>query len=164
MTTASQVLLLSAACLAMAACSQQKSLEGASSKVRIGVYDSRSIAVAFSGSDLFNEHISGLGEAEMKAEQKLRHKQGFSTAPVDDILDLVKDQLPGVQEEADVQAIVSKWDKDGLAEYESAEQVDITMSLAALFNPNEKQLRSAEEIQKHKPISLDKLEKHLKKH
>ena len=143
---------------------------------RIGVYDSRAIAVAFAGSEIFNKWMSALREehkkakaagdqervAELEAEgaerQKLMHKQGFSTAPVDNILEQIEDRLPAIKQEAGVGGLVSKWDKDTLAKRPFAERVDVTMEMIDAFNPNDRQRKSAIEIQKHKPISLNQAE------
>lgn len=143
---------------------------------RIGVYDSRAIAVAFAGSEHFNQWTSGLQaehkkakaagaqkrvaelEAEGAARQRLLHKQGFSTAPVDNILEQIKDRLPAIKQRAGVNSLVSKWDKDTLAKHPSAERVDVTTELIDAFNPNERLRKSAVEIQKHKPILLEQAE------
>ena len=145
-------------------------------KMRVGTYDSRAIAVAFVGSEAFSKwmgdlkvennkakvagdqkRIAELG-AEAAARQKLMHKQGFSTAPVDNILDQIKDRLPMIKEKAGVNALVSKWDKAGLTKYKDAELVDITMALVDALNPNDRQRKSAIEIQKHDPIPLEQAE------
>lgn len=148
------------------------------SKERIGVYDSRALAVAFVGSEVFQGYLQDLMsrhekakadgdqklvaelEAEGEAQQRLLHKQGFSTAPVDNILVHIRDQLPGIAKEAGVGPIVSKWDKETLSKYESAEQVDITMALVRALKPNERQLKFARGIQKQQPVSLEEMEKH----
>ena len=150
-------------------------------KVRVGIYDSRAIAVAFGGSEAFQastgKQLAALRaeyneakaagnqkrvaelEAQGKAQQVLLHKQGFRTAPVDDILDHIKDKIPGIAKAAGVGPIVSKWDKDALAKYKSAELVDVTMPLVNAFHPIERQLKFAIEIQKQPPISLEEAEK-----
>ena len=148
-------------------------------KERIGVYDSRAIAVAFAGSEAFNKWMSGLKAQHKKAKaagdqkriaeleaqgaerQKLMHEQGFSTAPVDSILEQIKERLPTIKQKAGVSVLVSKWDTDELAKHRSAEFVDVTMELVDAFNPNERQRKSAIEIQKHKPIPL-RLAEHIK--
>jgi len=145
-------------------------------KMRVGTYDSRAIAVAFVGSEAFSKWMGDLKagndkakaagdqkriaelEAEAAARQKLMHKQGFSTAPVDNILDQIKDRLPAIKEKAGVNALVSKWDKADLAKYKDAELVDITMALVDALNPNDRQRKSAIEIQKHDPILLEQAE------
>ncbi len=55
--------------------------------------------------------------------------------------------------------LVSKWDKETLAKHPSAELIDVTMHLVDAFNPNERQRKSAVEIQKHQPISLEEADK-----
>lgn len=148
---------------------------------RIGTYDSRAIAVAFVGSEVYNDTV-GETMAEMmeeyrkaesegdkkrveelrswgKAQQALRHKQGFSTAPVDDILEHITDQLPAIKRQANVELLVSKWDTKTLARHKSAQHVDVTMLLVETLKPNEKQKKSAIEIQKHDPVPLQEMER-----
>ena len=100
-------------------------------------------------------------EAAAQAQQELLHRQGFSTAPVDDILEHIKDNLPGIMEKADVSAIVSRWDEAKLAEYGSAERIDITMDLVMALKPNEQQLGIARKVQEKPPIPMEELEKHV---
>jgi len=149
---------------------------------RIGIYDSRAIAVAFVGSEVYKV-TAGKKLADMMAEYKkaeaegdktrveelkawgqaqqaLLHKQGFSTAPVDDILGHINDQLPRIKGEADVEMLVSKWDTETLARHKSAKQVDVTMLLVEAFKPSEKQKKSATGIQKHDPVPLEKMKGH----
>jgi uncharacterized secreted protein with C-terminal beta-propeller domain len=146
-------------------------------KARIGVYDSRAVAVAFAGTEPFNKAMSSLQaeyenakvagnqkrveelEAETVARQQLLHLQAFSTAPVDDILEQIKDSLPEIEQKAGVITLVSKWDKEALAKYPSAELVDVTMMLVDALHPNERQRQIAIDIQKHPPIPPDKAEK-----
>ena len=148
---------------------------------KIGVYDSRAIAVAYAGSKVHEAQLrvsteklkaaKAAGntaqiaklESQAQQQQKELHQQGFSTAPVDKLLALVKDEVARITADKGVGALVSKWDKEALAKYPSAEQVDVTMTLADAFHPNERQRKSAEEVQKHKPIPLDELEKLLEK-
>ena len=84
--------------------------------------------------------------------------QGFSTAPVDSILEQIKDLLPGIKEKAGVDLLVSKWDEETLALHPSAKRVDVTVQLIDAFSPSERQRKHAIEIQKHKPIPLDQAE------
>ncbi len=148
----------------------------AGAPARVGVYDSRAIAVTFVGSEVYmatdgkalaelraeHEKAKAAGdtarvaelEAKGKAQQALLHQQGFSTAPVDAILAHIADQMPGIAKAAGVEAILSKWDKDALAKYPNAELVDVTMPLVDAFRPKDRQRTSAIEVQKHPPISL----------
>lgn len=151
--------------------------EPTGARPRVGVYDSRAIAVAFVGSEVYmatdgkalaelraeHEKAKAAGdtqrmatlEAKGKAQQAQMHQQAFSTAPVDAILAHIADQMPGTASAAGVAAIVSAWDRDALAMYPNAERVDVTMALVDAFRPNDRQRKSAIEVQKHPPISLE---------
>lgn len=143
---------------------------------KIGIYDSRAVAVAYAGSEAHKKQMAPIqadyakakqtgddkrmkeiGE-QMKATQKRFHMQGFSTAPVDDILRQIEGELPRIKKEAGVDLLVSKWDEGTLAKHASAEKIDVTMRLVDAFHPNDRQRKTAEEIQKHKPISLKEAE------
>lgn len=146
---------------------------GSAIKARVGIYDSRAVAVAFAGSAAFNKWLGDLkaehekakasGDqkrlaelgAEGAARQRQLHMQGFSTAPVTNILDQIKSKLPAIKEKAGVSALVSKWDKTGLAQHKDAVLVDVTTALVDAFSPSERQRKGAIDIQKHKPISLE---------
>ena len=158
--------------------------EAGLAKVRVGIYDSRAVAIAYAHSDL-NEARLKAKMAEMEkakaegdtkkiaeleawgpAQQAKLHRQGFGAAPVDDILEHIKDKLPQICKQADVAAVVSKWDKKALKRYKSAELVDVTDLMAAEFGPDEKVLRTIEQIKKKKPVPkwqldiMTKLESH----
>ena len=138
---------------------------------KIGIYDSRAVAVAYAGSDLFNQSLAPTlaeykkakdsGNAAKMAEiekqmqnlQKLLHKQGFSTASVDDILKQIEPRLPQIKKDAGVDILVSKWDTT--VQTNGKVVIDVTMRLVDEFHPSERQRKSATEIQKHKPISLE---------
>jgi hypothetical protein len=174
MTARRSVLLamLLAATLALCACGTAQN-----AKVRIGVYDSRSIVVAWAGTQSFNQWMGSLQaelqeakdagdqkkveelEVEAEARQQLMHMQAFSTAPVDDILAYIKESLPEIQQNAGVTMVVSKWDQETLAKYPSAELVDVTMALVDAFHPSEGQRKSAIGIQESEPIPLEEAEK-----
>lgn len=145
-------------------------------KVRIGIYDSRSLAIAYAGSAPLNQWLRRLRaehdkakaagnqtraaqlEAEGAAGQRLLHMQGFSTAPVTNILEQIKDKLPAIQEQAGVSVLVSKWDTAALARYRGSNSIDVTTALVDALNPSELQRKRALEIQNHKPISLKEAE------
>ena len=175
------ILISCLACLSVLTSCTQPATEPSGTRPRVGVYDSRAIAIAFVGSEVYNatdgkaladlkaeydkakaegdeDRMAEL-EAKGKAQQALLHKQGFSTAPVDGMLAHIKDQMPGIAKDAGVEAIVSKWDKGALAKHEGAELADVTIPLVDAFKPNDRQRNSAIEIQKHPPISLKEAEK-----
>jgi len=55
--------------------------------------------------------IETLGE-KGKAIQSKAHQQGFGNAPIDDIIEQMKDKLPKIAGKAGVDLIVSKWKID----------------------------------------------------
>ncbi|MBN1126795.1 MAG: hypothetical protein JXA82_17450 [Sedimentisphaerales bacterium] len=147
--------------------------------LRIGVYDSRTVTVAFAPSE-YNENVMVQKSKEKKQAEaegdkdkagkidqwmtyysiKL-HGQGFATLPVHDLLECVKDKLPEVAEAAGVDAIVSKWEFDYLAA--DVEVVDVTEQLIRLYYPeapSEKTMRSIRQIMKVKPMSLEDIVLH----
>ncbi|HRI16539.1 MAG TPA: hypothetical protein PLX89_26395, partial [Verrucomicrobiota bacterium] len=98
-------------------------------KERIGIYDSRAVAIAYAGSAFQKEKMKALMDqleeakkagdanamAQLKAEgqawQMTLHKQGFGTAPVDDLLHHISGQIPKIQKDANVTGLISKWNK-----------------------------------------------------
>jgi len=149
-------------------------------KTRVGIYDSRAVAVAYIHSEQFKK-IMQAKMAEMKkaktagdeekikeldnwgkAQQAKVHRQGFSTAPVDDILEHIKDNLPQIAEDANVITLVSKWDKKTLKQYKSAELVDVTAMIVTPFGPCEKVLKTIDQLKEEKPMPLWQLETMMK--
>ena len=145
---------------------------------RIGIYDSRAVAIAYVGSTFLKEEMQELTtkhkkakaagdekeasrlEAEGGAKQAKLHQQGFSTAPVDDLLAYISSALPKIQDAADLSATVSKWDKASLEKHSKSEKVDVTMQLVDAFHPDERTRLNAIDIQKKAPVPLDQLGKH----
>ena len=145
-------------------------------KTRIGVYDSRAVAIAYVRSEQFDKimkaKMAEMEEAKTTGDtQKIEeleawgsdhqakvHRQGFGSAPVDDILEQIKDELAEITKEADVTALVSKWDKKTLKKYKCAEMVDVTDMIVDQFCPDEKTLKIIEEMKKKKPIPPWQLE------
>lgn len=138
-------------------------------KIRVGVYDSRAVAVAYAPSK-FNNGVSDLmteyKEAEKnndkekmktlkmmgsKSQDKL-HMQGFGDYPVDDIMEKIMDSLPEVAKAANVDVITRR------VAFSSpdVEIVDITKEIIKPFNPSDKTLKTIEELQKTKPLPFEK--------
>ena len=144
-------------------------------KVRIGVFDSRAVAVAYAHSKFLQEQYQELKskldraeaagdkakaeqiKAEGKAEQERLHQQGFGTASVKKYLDLVKDKIPAVAKDARVELIVSKWEVTYQAP--AVEAVDVTDDLVKLFDPNERVLKIVAELKKHPPLDEEEIRK-----
>ncbi len=144
---------------------------------RIGTYDSRAIGLAYIRSDAFDEKLEQMNaelekakaagdkkrvqelEAWFPTQQAVAHKQTFGTAPVDDILEPIKHQIPGITKQANVDLIISKWDTG--SQWPDAEFVDVTLLMIQPFNPDESTLKMiTEQLPKLDPIPSEKLEKH----
>ena len=141
--------------------------------VRIGVYDSRGVAIAYARSAGFRESMTRLrgdfeqaksrgDSAQVKTlEQQGQwmqvrlHQRGFSTAGAGDLLAKVADGLPGVAREAGVVLIVSKWEMPYVDP--AVQIVDVTLPLARLFEPGEETLKMLGELAAQKPIPFDEL-------
>ena len=139
---------------------------------RIGTYDSRAIAVAYAGSPFQKAKMNDLVsrrqratkaddkkevaqlEAEGRAWQAQLHRQGFGTAPVDDLLAHIANEVPRIQQDAGVTHLISKWNKSALRNHPEAAQVDVTMTLVDAFHPSELQRKRAIEIQTKPPVKL----------
>ncbi len=146
------------------------------SKVRVGTFDSRALAIAYGRSEPFLRYIEGLEaeyekakaagdekrvkelEAEGPAQQELLHKQGFSTWPVDNILEKIKGEIPEIAKQADVDVIVSKWDI--VYQGSGIEFIDVTDLMVKQFDPSEETLKILEELQKQDPVPLEEFKKH----
>lgn len=139
---------------------------------RIGIYDSRAVAIAYAGSSYQQARMNELVrqqkqakaagnkkeiariEAEGRAWQAALHRQGFGTAPVADLLTNISNALPTIQAEAKVTQLISKWNEPELKNHASAEKIDVTMKLVDAFHPSERQRRHAIEIQTKEPVKL----------
>jgi hypothetical protein len=165
-------LLLGAVVLAVAA---RPGLEARQARpvVKVGVYDSRAVALAFHRSAEQDRVHAEIRDAYVKAqaakdEKRIKelenegpwmqirmHQQVFSTAGVTEIMARVSDALPGIAREAGVVVIVSKWE----APYKdiSVELVDVTMPIVRLFAPTEQTLKIIEQMKGQAPIPFDKL-------
>jgi hypothetical protein len=122
-------------------------------KVRIGTYDSRVIAFAYSSSSIFLQERQQLNtkletaktsgdrvqillfERTLSKLQNIIQKQIFSTYPVIDILEKFNDEISEITSNANVSCIVSKWEVVYMGE--DVEVVDLTTELAGLFTNKE---------------------------
>lgn len=147
---------------------------------RIGIYDSRALAVAYCNTPMHKRKIQQLveaveeakakndpvsireKEAALRAEQDRLHRQGFSTAPVDDILALLQERIPAILQKNRIEQVISKWDRKSLEPFAQADTVDVTDELVQELHPNEKQWQAAMEIQKHDPVPLDQIDELVK--
>ncbi len=146
-------------------------------KFRVGVYDSRAVAVAYGNSTEFKEALKPIEadykkareakdekrmkeiDSQMKLRQRRSHEQGFSTGSVAPIMATVKDSLPDIAKQAGVQVIVSKWELNHQAS--DVEVVDVTDQIIALFHVNERGLKWCKDIQQKPPLPIEQITEHL---
>ena len=165
--------------LAKPVCADEKSRDADGSRLRVGTFDSRAVAVAYGRSEAFELRLRRMKAAhrkakaegndkrlkelveEGKARQNRMHRQAFSTGPIDDILEDIKDELPGIAREADIGLIVCKWDV--VYQQPSVRFVDVTHLLVRLFNPDERTLKMIKQVAEHPPIPVKELEEHTAK-
>jgi hypothetical protein len=147
--------------------------QSAAPAIRVGTYDSRAIAVAWTRSDMFRNQLTQMraerdkakaaGDekavqqvgAREKGEQERLHEQAFSTASVAGLMEKISQEVPGIAKDAGVVLIVSKWEivyKDPAVQY-----VDVTMPLMRKFSADPQVVKIAEEMMKQQPIPLDQL-------
>ena len=145
-------------------------------EMRVGVFDSRVVALAFYRSEMHDRELELLAdehnkaktagdekkakelEARAEAGQKQAHRQTFGTASVDDILQRVKDELPKIAKRASVDVIVSKWAVAYSAP--GAQFVDVTDQVVAPFEPDAKTKGIIRQIRDVAPVSAEEIEKH----
>ena len=144
-------------------------------KVRIGTYDNRAIAIAFVASQfnptaekkLAYDKAKAAGDTAKMKEleawgsqyQRQLHFQGFGRVPVEDLLEPVKRQLSKIARDRQLAAITMSCAFTG----EQVELVDVTDDLVKLYDPSEKTLQTVREIRKLKPIKLAEIDAHSAK-
>lgn len=170
------ILLISGLAMYSTVGAQQAKEQASISKLRVGTFDSRAVAIAYARSEKFVNYVQGLKaehakakkegnekrvkelEAEGPALQELLHKQGFSTWPVDDILAQIKDRIPEIAKKAEVDVIVSKWNI--VYQQPGIEFIDVTDLMVIPFNPDEETLKLLKSLHEVEPVSLEELSEH----
>jgi hypothetical protein len=163
--------------IAASGCASKPAKPADSTTERIGVYDSRAVAIAWVGTEEFKQSLSALKkeaeqakaagdreraaalEKEGAAMQQRLHAQGFSTAPVDDILAHFQDPLAQIRLATGAAALVSKWDEAALAQHAGAEQLDVTEQLVDALRPDDAQRKTALGIVRIRPAPLAEAQK-----
>ena len=135
------------------------------SQLRVGVYDNRGILMAWFASE-YND-VAGqqreyaqakeAGDDEraskvVKFQQRL-HFMGFGRAPVSELLEPVKDQLPALAKELGVDVIAFECNYSG----DNVEIVDITLDIVMLYDPSPETIKSVKDVMKHDPVALEEL-------
>jgi hypothetical protein len=143
----------------------------ANSRMRVGVYDNRGIAIAYAASS-FNPVSGKMTELEQaradgdkkrimeleawgQQHQRQLHRQGFGRMPVTDLIEPVKDRLPALAKELGVDVIAFECNYLG----PNVEQVDITLDMVKLYNPSEQTMKWVEESMKARPVDLDEIDR-----
>lgn len=152
--------------------SQETAPARAGGPVRVGVYDSRAVAIAYGNSKLHQRRIaeaaaeheaakasgdSGRAEviqARMKDLQNLRHMQVFGDAPIPDILKDLEAALAAEARKGRLDLIVRE--ADIAFRGPGVEVVDITDALAETFEPSERVRGWMRDVRKHPPIPLER--------
>ena len=141
-------------------------------KLRIGIFDSRCVAAAYGRTDFMKEMDSikikynkakEEGNKELVEElerlgptkQMLMHQQGFSTGSILNIMEKVKHKLSSIAKENNVKLIVSKWEV--MFSDESIEFDDITDQLVEFFNPDEATRKIIGEIKAMEPVPIEQI-------
>ena len=149
--------------------------EAAPPAIVVGTFDSRAVAIAYVRSKTFSEYVGAqqadIGRALERARaagdddlvraldelgpamQRRIHEQGFSTAPVDDLLEKIADRIPAIAEETGVDLIVSKWQLVHRAS--DANTVDVTEAFVREFDPDDATWKAVREIVKQEPVSRE---------
>lgn len=142
----------------------------AQTKLRIGVFDSRAVAVAFYNSKFStNQQIfASLGtrmkeakekddkdaiakiEREASLRQVMMHEQGFGRGSINNITGAIKDKLAQLAKSENLSVIVSKWE----LVFSGADvvSIDVTEKIVDFFEPNEKIKSMMKEIMESEPL------------
>ena len=147
---------------------------GATTRLRVGVFDSRAVACAHFGrfirdgglERLYKEHNKAKAAgntqraeelaAEGVALQKQLHMRVFGSAPIDDILEKIKRDIPLIARDMGVDIVIGKWDI--VYQTPSAQYLDITGRLVDLFEPDEETREKIESILEHDPFPAHAIE------
>ena len=139
-------------------------------KTRIGVFDSRMVALAYYNSPehrrFMQQFMSDLKQAKAEnnqtrvkelefqgpALQNLQHYQVFSSASIPNITEKLAAALPNVAQQAGVSLIVSKWDVAFRGP--DVEYVDVTDALVQQFHPDERVQKWIAEGRTKDPLPL----------
>jgi Skp family chaperone for outer membrane proteins len=148
------------------------------SKIRIGIYDSRLVALAFYRADNMKRIRDFMGnlnlelqkareakddkktkelEAKGPAFQNLLHQQVFGNLSIPNVMETIKDRLPAIAKKTGVTLVVSRWEIQ-YADPE-IETVDLTFQLVDIFNLDDTTRKMIEEGKKQnqEPVPVEQL-------
>ena len=175
-TYAAAMFLIAGLAMSTTVGAQQSQEKASGSKVRVGIFDSRAVAMAYYRSEAFGRQMNDMRaeyekakaagdekrvkelEAERPAQQMEMEKQGFGTWPVDNILEKIKGKIPEIAKQADVEVIVSKWNI--VYQQSGIEFVDVTDRMVVPFDPDEETMKIVRGIQEQDPVPNEDLKPH----
>ena len=132
---------------------------------KVGIYNSRAVALAYGRSKQHNESVSKLvadaykaknaGDKEtfsklqkdIEARQDRLHQQVFGDVRIDDVMKVMEPSLAALKKNAGVDRIVDKRDAPS-----GVRTVDVTRQLVDYFQPTDKTLEMIDETLKHPPL------------
>jgi hypothetical protein len=139
-------------------------------KTRIGVFDSRAIAIAHAnsseGAAVVAELRADMEKAKAakndtqireinekgKSYQVLGHLRAFSVGSVAEILERHKSEIDQIAKKAGVAAIVSKFEMPYVGD--GIETVDVTQEMAGMFKMSEQAKKWVADIPNHAPMPM----------
>jgi len=172
-TIFSLICVFSLLAVCTAAVAEQPEEKAAGPQVRVGIFDSRALALAYGRSEPFMQYVKELKaeyakavaagdekrvkelDAEGPAQQDLLHKQVFSTWPVDNVLEKIKEKIPEIAKQAGVDIIINKWDI--VYQQPGIEFIDVTDLMVKPFSPDEATLKLIKDMQNVAPVPLEAL-------
>jgi hypothetical protein len=137
--------------------------------LRVGIFDSRGVALAYGRSDrpdcmmarvneIRQQHALAEAagdedrmealETEVKTLQDVIHLQVFSGEPIDDILTLIEDDMEDIAAAAGVDLIVG----NVLYQRRGVQLVDVTLDMCAAFEPDAGTSRAINELLVQEPV------------
>ena len=159
------IVLVVLASLCIMGCS---TYSNAQTKQRIGIFDSRSVAIVYANSKFFKNPYPEIKkrmdvakektdtkeiakiEYEAKLHQAILHDQGFGKGSVNTITDLYRDKIAEIAKTENLSAVVSKWEV--IYSKPDIELVDITDKIIAFFEPSDKMKEVIKEVPQQEPV------------
>ena len=141
--------------------------------VKVGIYDTRIIALVYYRSEEHSNYISQLKKEREEAMeagddelvelinkkgpgmQDLAHKQGFSTLPIPNLLEKIKDSIPVIAERFELDVIMNKWEI--IYQKDKVEFIDISMEMISFFNPSEETMKLVDQMSEVDPVPLSEI-------
>ena len=142
-------------------------------KIRIGIFDSRCVALVYGRSGLFLTYMENLRkeldnakqeengervkelESILPTNQLIIKQQVFSTGSIKNIIEKIEDKITEIAVDNNLSFIISKWEI--VYDDQSFELVDITDQLVELFNPDEQTLKILENVKSTEPAPIEQI-------